>query len=108
MERTHCRVLTQARGVDVGGGCPEVYKVFFPRILKSVDCQVEGLESKAQTPGRLRENFMFRHWDLKVAILQEGPEPLPRCDQCEMNMQTARLFKHRQLEKCHKATERRL
>ena len=39
----------QARGVDVGEGCPEVYKVLFPRILKSVDCPVEGLASKAQT-----------------------------------------------------------
>ena len=51
---------------------------------------------------------MFRHWKSKVAILQEGPEPLPRCDQCGMHMQAARLFKHRQSYKCHKLTEIRL
>ena len=96
------------RGVDVGGGGLEVYKVSFPWILKSVDCQVEGCPAKAKTPERLREHFMFRHWKSKVAILQEGPEPLPRCDQCRMRMQAARLFKHRKSEKCHKSTERRL
>ena len=62
---------------------------------------------KSKTPVRLRENFMFQHWKLKVVILQEGPELLPRCDQCGMHMQSFRIFKHRQLDKCHKSTERR-
>ena len=66
------------RGVDVEGGGLEVYKVSFPWILKSVDCPVEGCPAKAKTPGRLRGDFIFRHWKLKVAILQERPEPLPR------------------------------
>ena len=79
--RAHVRVLPQVRGVDVGGGGLEVYKVLFPRIQKSVECPVEGCPAKEKTPGRLREHFMFRHCKSKVAILQEGPEPLPRCDQ---------------------------
>ena len=55
-------------------------------------------------------HFIFRHWKSKVAILQEGPEPLPlpRCDQYGMHIQSARLFKHLQSDKCHKLTERRL
>ena len=61
LERAHGRVLPQVRGVDVGGGGLEVYKVSFTRILKSVDCLVEGCPAKAKTPGRLREHFMFRH-----------------------------------------------
>ena len=40
--------------------------------------------------------------------MQEGPEPFPWCDQCGIHMPEARLLKHRQLDKCHKATERRL
>ena len=40
--------------------------------------------------------------------MQEGPEPFPWCDQCGIHMLEARLFKHRQLDKCHKATEIRL
>ena len=43
-----------------------------------------------------------------MAILQEGPEPLMRCDQCGMHIQADRLFKHRQLDKCHKSMERRI
>ena len=73
MERTHGRVFPQVRGVDVGGGGLEVYKVSFPRIQKSVECPVEGCPAKEKTPGRLREHFMFRHWKLMVGILQEGP-----------------------------------
>ena len=52
--KAHVRVLPQVRGVDVGGGVLEVYKVSFSRILKSVDCPVEGCPTKAKTPGRLR------------------------------------------------------
>ena len=69
---------------------------------------MEGCLAKAKTRGRLREHLMFRHWKSKVAIFQEGPEPLPRCDQCGMHMQAARLFKHRRSEKCHKFTEIRI
>ena len=81
------------RGLDVGGGGLEVYKVSFPRILKLVDCPVDGCPYEAKNPGRLRENFMFRHWKSKVAIFHERLEPLPHCDQCRMHMQEARLFK---------------
>ena len=76
-ERAHVRVLPKVRGVDVGGGGLEVYKVSFPRILKLVECPVEGCPTKENLPGWLREQFMFCHWKLKVDILQEGPETLP-------------------------------
>ena len=107
MERAHGRVLPQVRSVDFGGGGLEVYKVPFPRILKLVDCPVEGCLAKEKNPGRLRGNFMFRYWKLKVATLQEVPLPLPWCDQCGMYMQEARLFKHWHSDKCHKFIEKR-
>ena len=108
MERTHGKLLTQARGVNIEGGVLEVYKVSFPRILKLVDFLVGKCPAKAKKPGRLRVHFMFRHWKLEVAIFQEGTEPLPRCDQCGMHMQTDRIFKKRQSNKCHKWMERQL
>ena len=43
-----------------------------------------------------------------MEILQEGQEPLPRCDQCGMYMPAARMFKHRRADRCKKATEMRL
>ena len=94
--------------MDVGGGELEVYKVLFPCILKLVECPVEGWPSKAKTPGRPREKFMSPYWKSRVAIFKEGPEPSPWYYQCGMHMQAARLFKHQQLDKCHKITERRL
>ena len=99
IERAHGRVLPKVRGVHVGGGGLEVYKVSFPRILKLVDCSVEGCLAKEIHPGKLREQFMFCHWKLKVDIFQEGPELLLRCDQCRMYMQATRLFKHWQSDK---------
>ena len=85
--------------MDVRGGLLEVYRVSIPWILKLVDCPAEGCLAKAKPPVRLREHFIFPHWKSKVAILQEGPEPLPWCVQCGMNMQVARTFKHWQSDK---------
>ena len=69
---------------------------------------MEGCPARGKPPERLREHFMFRNWKLKVAILQEGTEPLPQCEQWGMHMQAGILFKHIQSDKCNKSTERRL
>ena len=82
--------------------------VSFLWILKLAGCPVEVFPVRANNPGRLRENFMYQHWKLKVAIVYEGMEPLPRCEQCGMHTPADRLFKHRRTDKCNKATERRL
>ena len=108
MERSHGIVLPQIRGVEFGGGGPETYKVSFPRILKSLECPVEGCPARGNTPGSLRGHFMYQHCKLKVAIIKEGPYPLPRCDKCGMHMLAERVFKHRQTDKCNKATYIRL
>ena len=51
---------------------------------------------------------MYQHLKLNMGIVQEGPEPLPRFDQCGMHMPPARIFKHRKTDKCNKSVERRL
>ena len=62
MDISHGIVLPQVRGVDVGGGGLEVYRVSFPRILKSAECPMEGCPTRSKNPGMLRENIMFQHW----------------------------------------------
>ena len=73
-----------------------------------MDCPLEVCTARANNPGRIREPFLYQHWKLKVEILQEGPETLPRCDQCGMHMPAASLFKHRHTDKFNKTTERQL
>ena len=70
MERSHGIVLPQVRGLDVGGGGLETYKVSFLRILKLMECLVEGCPARSKNPGILKKIFMYRHWKLKVAIMQ--------------------------------------
>ena len=108
MKRTHVIVLPQIRGVDVGRGGPETHRVSFPRVLKSVACSVDGCPPRKNNPGRIREHFIYRHWKSNVILIQEGPEPLPRCDHRGMYMPEARLFKHIQTDICNKLTEMRI
>ena len=73
MERTHGRVLPHTREVDVGGGGLEKYVVSFPQVLKLVVFPIDRSLASANNPGRLREQFMYRHWKAKVEIIQEEP-----------------------------------
>ena len=72
MERSHGIVLPQVRKLYIVGGGPDIYKVLFPRILKSVECPVEGCPERANTPGILRDNFMYRHRKSKMDINAGG------------------------------------
>ena len=103
---SHGILLPQIRGVDVERGGLETYKVLFLRILSSVGCPVEGCTARANTRGRLRDHFMYRHWKSKVDTMQEGPKPLLRCDKFGMRMPEDKIFKHRNTDKCNKETER--
>ena len=108
VERSYSIVLPHNKGLDVKGGGIETYLVSFPRILKSVEFPLEGCPERTKTPMRLCEHFVYQHWKAKVYIVQEGPTPLLRCDQCRIHMPAARFFNHRQVDKCNKATEKRL
>ena len=59
MERTHGIVLTQTRGVDARRGGMETYRVYFPRVLKSVAYLAEGFSARVNNPGRVREQFIY-------------------------------------------------
>ena len=53
-DRTHGIVLTYNRGLNVGRGGPETYRVSFPQVLKLVEFLVDGFRERANNPGRLR------------------------------------------------------
>ena len=63
-------VMPQNWRLDFGGGGLETYAVSFPQMLKYVACPVDGFLVREHDPGRFIENFMYRHWKLKIEILQ--------------------------------------
>ena len=62
MEHDHGTVMPHTQGVDVGRGVPETYMVSFPWLLKSMVCPLDEFPTREHNPGRIRENFMDRHW----------------------------------------------
>ena len=58
--------------------------------------------------GWMWEYFMYINFLLKVTVLQEGRDPLPRCDMCGMHMPAGRLLKHRRRACRFKNTEMRI
>ena len=78
MERSHRIFIPQTGGVDLGRGVTETYVMSFPRVLNSVACPVDGCLTRAHNLVRLREHFVYRHWNSNVEILQVGPEPFPQ------------------------------
>ena len=68
-ERSHGILFTKVRGLYVEGGGPETYKLLLPRIFKTMECSVEGLLARGKSPGILRDNFMYRHWNSSVDIM---------------------------------------
>ena len=59
---------------------------------------------KGKYPRETEVAFHVPTMEVKGAIVQEVPELLPWCAQWGVHMPSAKIFKHRQLEKCHKAT----
>ena len=70
-------VQSRQGSLTLGGVEPTTYVVSFPRVLKTVKFPVTGCPEVAHSAGRLRENFVYWHFLLRVAVVQEGKEPLP-------------------------------
>ena len=105
MDTTHVIVLLYNMEVDVEGGGTETYMVFFPQVLKLVACLVDGCPSRSNHLGRLIEHFIYRHWKLEMAMIQEGTKSLPKCDHCLMHIPADHIIKHRWTAIFNKATE---
>ena len=103
MDRAHGIVIPHTRGIEVGGRVPDTYVVSFPCVLKLVVCLVDRCLARAHNPGRLRVHFMYQKWYSRVAILQEVPAPLLRCNHCGIHMPESQLDNHRRKARCAKA-----
>ena len=86
MERSHGTSLPQTREFEVVVGVPITYVVSFPRVLKTVYFPVQGCPEVAHSAGILRDYFVYQNFWSKVEVLQEGKEPLPRCDMFGIHM----------------------
>ena len=104
MERQHGRIPPYTREVEVGGWGSVTYVVSFPWVLKTVVCQVTGCPTVAHSTGRLGENFMYINFFLRIAVVQEGREPLPLCNLCGMHMPVGCLIKHQRKQRCNRNT----
>ena len=82
--------------------------VSFPHILTPVACIVKGFLERAHTLVRLQEIFLYRHWKAHVAILQEGPSPLPRYPNFDIHITAVLLFWNQRTDRCNRAMDMRL
>ena len=74
-------------------------------MLKTVRCLITGCTDVAHSAGRLREHFMYRNFFLRIAVVQEGKEPLTLCDLCGMHIPVGRLIKHQRTRRCDRNTQ---
>ena len=103
----HVICVPQTRVFDEVGGGSTTYVVSFPRVLQEVKFPVTGCPEVVYIVGRLCEHFIYRHFKSKVALVQEGTEPLPHCYWCGMHMSEVRLIRHRRTAHCNKNTQMR-
>ena len=81
--------------------------LYFPWVLKTVKYPVIGCPEVSHSVGRLREHFMSQYFYLRIAVVQEGKEPLPCCEFCGMHVPAGRIIKHRRMKRCNRNTQMR-
>ena len=86
MSSKHGIYVSQTRGVDEKGEGLSTYVVSLPMVLQLVRFPVPGCPAVSHSAGRLQEHYMFRYFWSQIAVVQEGMEPLPRCDICGMHI----------------------
>ena len=94
-------------GGDRGGEGPVTYVVYLPQVLEMARCPVTGCPTVAYSAGWLREHFMYRHFFLRISVVQEGREPLLHCNLCDMHMTAGRLIKKKWEQRCERNTQMR-
>ena len=50
---------------------------------------------------------MYRHFFLRIAVVQEGEETLPRSDLCGVKIPEGQLIKHQSTQQCDRITNMR-
>jgi Reverse transcriptase (RNA-dependent DNA polymerase) len=73
---------------------------------QAINCPVPECPAHFQNAAALRSHFHFRHWKDIIHILEEGPNPLPRCPNCLIFCTNAHTAEHQHTENCIPGTIR--
>ena len=88
-----------------GGGGAFTYVVSFPPVLKTARLLVTGCPEVAHSAVRLRGHLMYRQFFLRITVVQERKETLPRCDLCVMHIPAGRLIKYPRAQRYDRNTQ---
>jgi hypothetical protein len=97
---TICREISTA---TINTEVQQQYTVNIVRGRKKA-CPVEGCHAKADCGYQMRRHFVSQHPIDSITVLQEGPNPLPRCRACGMFSTTADT--HSETIECKKWAKR--
>ena len=61
---------------------PQVYDVSLLRTTKRCPCPFPGCPGYSRTWNGLRLHFISQNWGGSIRILEEHPNPLPKCEFC--------------------------
>ena len=70
---------------------PQVYNVRFLRSIKRCPCSFPSYPGYSHTWNDLRSHFNRHPWGYSISILEEHPNPLPRCKRCGRQVLAGRL-----------------
>ena len=85
---------------------PQLYDMIFTRMTKKCTCPLPGFLGSSRTWNALRSHFKMQHWGDRIRIMEEHPNPLPRCERCGCQVPTGRLSnRHYMSEKCNQGGE---
>lgn len=84
------------------------YEVSFPSTTQSVSCPVNSCVGRLKLRNSLGTHFSRRHPHASLRIIEEGPVPLPKCEQCGKHVPWAQLNGSHTLSKACKERARRL
>ena len=70
---------------------PQVYNVSFPLMTKRCPLPFPVCPGYSHTWNGLCYHFNRQHWGDRFRILEEHPNPLPRCERCRSQVPMGRL-----------------
>ena len=85
-----------------------LYTLDFPKHLQQASCPVPGCSGSAKSHFLMRRHFQFRHPEDTVHIRQESMTPLPKCEQCDLQLPGNQLTAgHRASAGCKMGAQRK-
>ena len=75
----------------------------FPRTTKQCPFPFPGFLVSSRTWNCIQSHFNRQYWGDRIRILQDNPNPLPRCESCRSQVPEGRLSnRHYMSNKCKK------